>query len=181
MSDAFLELAPDFAEPLEHWRVWRLVDADGRLSLGSIIKPTLWPAGRPLVADCLHRSSFAWWRRRRQPHDAPEEKCECGIYATKLERLGPYLVEPLPHDAVARVLGKVALWGTVVECERGFRASHAYPVELYVPMDASRDRRVGAEELVQRLADYDVRIDLLDARGREAPAVLEAARISGSV
>jgi hypothetical protein len=34
---------------------------------------------------------------------------------------------------VTRVLGLVALWGTVVESERGLRASHAYPRMLFVP------------------------------------------------
>src|SRR5919204_5328873 len=38
--------APDFAEPLEAWRVWKVVRRDGVHSLGSVIQRTVWPGGR---------------------------------------------------------------------------------------------------------------------------------------
>jgi hypothetical protein len=41
---------------------------------------------------------------------------------------------------LGRVAGRVRLWGTVVECERGWRASHAYPSRLLVALDDGRSR-----------------------------------------
>ena len=37
-----------------------------------------------------------------------------------------------------RVLGRVSLWGDVVECAWGWRASFAYPAQIYVPDRVSR-------------------------------------------
>ena len=176
MSDLVVEPAPDYVEPLEAWRVWRVVDRNGRLSIGSVVKPTLWPAGEPLVAECLSRRPFGWWTWRRSAHDSPETTCECGIYATALAQLGPYLGDPLPRDAVARVLGRVALWGAVVECERGLRGSRAYPLELYVPADADDHPRAAPREIARRLREYGVPVEVLPGRGRDAPRLLEPAR-----
>ena len=41
-------------------------------------------------------------------------------------------------------LGRVSLWGLVVECERGWRASHAYPERILLPV---RPGAGAAEEL----------------------------------
>jgi hypothetical protein len=41
---------------------------------------------------------------------------------------------------VCRVLGTVALWGRVVELEHGWRASHAYPLRLFVDDGEVRHR-----------------------------------------
>jgi hypothetical protein len=172
MSELVLAEAPDYAEPLEGWRVWRVVERNGRFRLGSVIKPTVWPAGRPLAAECLH--SRGWWPWRRQSHDAPEEKCACGIYATTLARIGDYARDLLPHDAVARVVGRVSLWGTVVECERGYRASRGYPLELWVPQDDGRGG-LRQDELVELLADYGVPVAALDGRAQDASVLLHAA------
>jgi hypothetical protein len=137
--------------------------------LGSILKPTVWPSGEPLVAECLHPkplSGRVW--RRPQRHPSPELRCECGIYGADLTRVGQYLT-PMPLElTAARVLGRVSLWGTVIECERGYRASHAYPLAIYIPADAARgDRRL--EELAMALADYDVPVELLAERCADAP------------
>jgi hypothetical protein len=35
------------------------------------------------------------------------------------------------------VVGEVSLWGTVIECEHGYRASLAYPRRIYVPSDGA--------------------------------------------
>jgi hypothetical protein len=40
----------------------------------------------------------------------------------------------LQRNAVGAVIGQVLLWGCVVECEHGWRASHAYPGRLFVPL-----------------------------------------------
>lgn len=176
MSEPACDGAPDYAEPLEGWRVWRVVDAHGRLSIGSVVKPTLWPAGEPLVAECLSRRPFAWWTWRRSTHESPALACECGIYATTLGQLGPYLGDPLPRDAVARVLGRVALWGDVVECERGLRGSRAYPLDLFVPVEDDDHPAFRPREVARRLGAYGVPVELLPGRGRDAPRLLEPAR-----
>lgn len=172
-----VDRAPDYAEPIEVWRAWRVLETGGELQLGSVIKTTLWPAGEPLAASCLHRRLSLPWGGRRRVHAAPEERCECGIYGAGLELVAQYL-EAQRRQGVARVLGRVALWGEVIECERGFRASFAYPVELHVPLDASGDNRRSAADLAEGLARYGVPVELLPATVREAPLVLAEARVS---
>lgn len=167
MSAAAAIKAPDFAEPLQGWRAWRVVGGEGGLRLGSVIKRTLWPIGVPLIAECLREPElFDWlWKRRRACGGAPDEECDCGIYAAGLEQIHPYLSEAIKPTAgaVARVLGRVSLWGTVVECERGLRASHAYPRHLYVPADAALRGRGDLEGLMAGLERYGVPIELLPA------------------
>ena len=73
------------------------------------------------------------------------------------------------------MVGRVSLWGTVVECERGFRASHAYPSRIYVPHeDERRGEHLGSEELSLRLAAYGVPVEPLEAGCDEAAEVLAA-------
>jgi hypothetical protein len=148
--------APDFVEPFNAWRVWKVVRRHGVYMLGSVVQRTLWPAGEALEADCLRRRTLFARSRRKRRHDAPEASCECGIYGAALERVGQYVAEA-PCRGVARVLGRVALWGTVIECERGFRASHAYPTRVYVPADAGDPWRVSWEEVALGLWRYGSR------------------------
>lgn len=176
MTSRELAQAPDYAEPLEAWRVWRVIDTPDGLALASIVRQCVWPAGEALVAECLvGRSLLDVLRRRaRHPAPAPEQDCECGIYASSLRRLGAYLRD-LYMDEIGRVIGRVALWGTVVECERGLRASHAYPLALYVPRDASRDPRIDADDLAEELRRYGVPVETLDGVRGESTALLERA------
>jgi hypothetical protein len=150
--------APDFAEPLQAWRVWRVVRKDDRFTLGSIVQRTLWPPGEALSAECLRCRGLTARILRRRRHGAPEQDCECGIYAAELDAVGEYLSEAA-YRGVARVLGQVALWGTVIECERGLRASRAYPVRIYVPADAGHPWRVDWDEIALGLWHYGVPIE----------------------
>jgi hypothetical protein len=163
--------APDYAAPLQAWRVWKLVRREGEYMLGSVVQRTLWPPGAALTADCLRGRHLFPRLRRRRAHAAPESDCECGIYAAALDRVGQYLVEA-PCRGVSRVLGQVALWGTVIECERGFRASHAYPSRMYIPFDAGNPWRVDWEEVALGLWRYRVPIEPLEVAAAEAPRVL---------
>ena len=158
---------PDYAEPFEAWRVWKVVRRDREYSLGSVIQRTLWPAREAFTAECLRAPRLFARLRRRRAHRVPESDCACGIYAAPLERLADYLADA-PFRGVARVLGRVALWGTVVECERGFRASHAYPLRIYVPSDAGEPWHVDWEEVAIGLCRYGVPIEPLDSRAAEA-------------
>ncbi len=180
-SDAVLVEAPDFAGVIEAWRVWRVVAGKDGYTLGSVIKPTLWPPREPLVAECLCSSPVVtWFRRKRSPHEIPDERCECGIYAASLPTVGQYLRDPPANLAVARVLGQVSLWGRVVECERGYRASHAYPLRLFVPVDSSVHRRHRWRALVHGLDAYGVPVEALPARCAEAARVLEREQLASS-
>jgi hypothetical protein len=74
------------------------------------------------------------------------------------------------QDEVARAMGRVALWGDVVECERGWRASHAYPLDLYVCAPAWPTTAV--DKLVDELERYAVPIRRV--RSNDAEALLRA-------
>ncbi|HEY5659393.1 MAG TPA: hypothetical protein VIR59_01305 [Gaiellaceae bacterium] len=125
----------DFIEPFEAWRAWRVIRRGGVYSLGSIVRGTVWTPCEPLTAACLGTHLLPRLRRRRH-HAAPAADCDCGIYGAPLGRIGQYVADE-PCRGVARVLGRVALSGTVIECERGFRAAHSYPAQIYVPADAA--------------------------------------------
>jgi len=165
--------APDYVEPFEGWRVWRVVRVDGAFRLASIVQNTVWPASAELTAGC---ERFRLFRRRRRRHDAPDVDCECGIYAAvTLTQLRMYLADGL--HGLSRVLGQVALWGTVVECERGFRASRAYPARLFVPDDAGRPWRVSATEVALGLCAYGVPVEPLAGPAAHAPDLLAPIRL----
>jgi hypothetical protein len=173
--------APDLAEPIDAWRIWRVVVDGGRCRLGSVVKPTIWPSGDALVAQCLRTSRVSrWFRRRRgEPHGVPASSCECGIYGAALRECGQYLNLAPMDTSAPRVLGRVSLWGTVIECERGFRASHAYPSRIYVPADPSA--KAGKwERLAAGLEVYGVPIELLPAGRSEAIEALERQHVAAA-
>lgn len=169
-----MSAAPDFIEPLEAWRVWKVVRRDGLYSLGSVVQRTVWPAGEAFVAECLAGGRLPrLLRRRKARHDAPDVGCECGIYAAGLDVVGQYAADA-PFSNVSRVLGLVALWGTVVECARGYRASHAYPRRIFVPADAGEAWRIGWDEVALGLCRYGVPVEPLAARAADATRFLAA-------
>jgi hypothetical protein len=126
--------APDYAGALIGWRVWCVVRRGSELRLGSVIADELWPRGRELVASCRAHEipSNSVLLGRNRDHRAPERTCTCGIYAAREPAaVWTYLRGRDEHDTVARVLGRVRLWGRVVEHEAGWRAQFAYPLEVY--------------------------------------------------
>jgi hypothetical protein len=113
--------APDYAEPLIGWRVWCVVRTRDGLRLSSVIHDALWPEDGELVARCDAGA----------PHDAPHAGCSCGIYAARdPATVWTYLLGRDDPHTVRRVLGRVVLWGRVVEHEHGWRASHAVPLDF---------------------------------------------------
>jgi hypothetical protein len=164
--------APDFSEPFEAWRAWRVVEQNGVLQLLSMVQRTLWPVGEPLTAECLHGRS--WLRRRLSrgwDHEVPATRCQCGIYGATLERSGVYL-NSTPKAGVGRVFGRVSLWGVVIECQHGFRASTAYPALIYVTSDAHNYSEDGWSEIAFGLQRYRVPIEPLFCRARDAVAAV---------
>jgi hypothetical protein len=144
-----------------------LVSAAEGVRLSSVIYPAIWPAGRELIAACRRRRQLPRKLASEGSHAAPEAACQCGIYgATYLTLLRPYLerhaTEPeAGAQLLGRVLGRVRLWGTVVECSQGWRASHAYPARIYVSSGAHKAQLLEGEQLAWSLAVYGVPLELV--------------------
>jgi hypothetical protein len=166
------DAAPDMVSPFEAWRCWLVVQGRGRLRLTSVMFPSAWPPLHPTAATC----SAGIWRH----HPAPGAGCSCGIYAAfRAADAAAYLGRAGLRGApvVWSVIGVAALWGTVVESERGLRATYAYPRRLYVPAQrlvparAARGGRPASPQAVAAaLAEYGVPVTLLAAASTEAVA-----------
>jgi hypothetical protein len=153
--------APDFVEPFVGWRVWLVAEEDDALRLHSVVFNVSWPVARPMEAECLRRRINLLPWRKQPPHSAPIAECDCGIYGATLDRVSGYLDGRFDAHRVHRVLGRVSLWGDVVECAWGYRASFAYPAQLYVPDRAARNG-LTPEEVALGLTDYGVAVELAD-------------------
>lgn len=184
--------APDYVEPIVAWRVWHVVERDGALRLRSPLYQTMWPPRRELVAGCRPRTEFALslLQAGRFGHVPPGGECGCGIYGGLTPRQATrYLLRFFKPrgDVVHRVLGTVALWGTVVQCERGWRSSFGYPVHIYVPVPSRRGwfhlarirpPLLPAEEIVLGLADYGVPVELVECSSHDELAeIIEGAGV----
>jgi hypothetical protein len=168
--------APDFAAPVEGWRVWRVGMLQARVVLKSLFVGTIWEPTVPLVADCTqgHRARWRPWRIELNDHPSPELDCRCGIYAVRSVAMArSYLERPDLLLRDERVIGRVALWGTVVEGKHGWRASRAYPIELFVPTPAvvrsGFRRRAHVEQILMALEEYGVPVDVIEPSGLTAP------------
>jgi hypothetical protein len=104
------------SEPVLAWRTWALTGArDARhLLLRPVAKRSrTW---RPLQSVEARCRVSAW-------HTAPDVGCTCGLHGT-------HGLDVLRRTRNPAVLGRVALWGRIVEHDLGFRAQFAYPQRL---------------------------------------------------
>jgi hypothetical protein len=68
----------------------------------------------------------------------PGENCGCGFYSAKdfnhLQSMGYHQY----YEGMGgfKIVGKVANWGKVIECDLGWRAQYSYPVKLFCPIEA---------------------------------------------
>jgi hypothetical protein len=115
-------------ETVSGWRLWQVVPWEGsqyRLaawSLGDLV----WPAGERCESTCL--------RVRDADHLAPQPRCGCGLYAFRSRSLAEAgLASEMRPGTLA--LGRVSLWGRVVEHGSGWRAQYGYPYELFLAGD----------------------------------------------
>ena len=179
-----MTLAPDYIEPVVGWRSWLVVREGGDFRLRSVLYDAVWLPRKELIARCLHRRlSIPWHKSAR--HRAPARECACGIYAASdPEEAVSYLQGRAWADgpSVHRVVGTVALWGHVVECKRGWRASYAYPKAIYVP-PTREPFWLSVEQLDEvalTLVDYDVPVKLLDRDASDPEALVETLIASGN-
>jgi hypothetical protein len=154
--------APDCFEPAIGWRVWTVTEDAGQLRLSSVLYPTVWPVRREFVAACaVHAPSG------RAPHAVPHIRCGCGVHAAaSVDGAASYFDGQAGTFGreIYRVIGSVSLWGSVVEGDRGWRSSHAYPQRLYVPARCpTAAARATAGEIALALTDYGVPVALLEA------------------
>jgi hypothetical protein len=159
----FAGAAPDYCEPVIAWRFWYAVESDGAAQLTSVYYPVDWPKRTALAAAC-DRPRFPFFRL----HAAPAKPCRCGIYAARPDALRTLIEDDPLQPATPTVIGRVALWGHIVECERGWRASRAYPERLFVTS------RGGTRERLARIA--------VGLRGYGVPvAALQASTAAGAI
>jgi len=166
-------VVPDQIEPVVGWRTWSATTGPGPGSwqLESPAYSQAWPAGNPAQARCRRDEDDPASARRA--HRAPDERCRCGIYGAHEPDLAcgflSFLYTPAHERIEVTVIGTVKLWGTVVESERGWRASNAYPEQLWLPC-AEQGRawappgiRRGAERMARALAStYGVPVHVIE-------------------
>lgn len=119
MSDVSLarDLARDVStEPVMAWRAWALTGRRDGSEL--LLRPVAgrsrpWRPREPAQAACKHA----------RMHGAPNVDCSCGLYGT-------HEADLLRRTRTPAVLGRVALWGRVIEHDMGYRAEFGYPQRL---------------------------------------------------
>ena len=103
-------------EAIEAFRSWRVDPNDSYLH--SQFYTCAWAPYRKMEAICMSGEYCC------------AGSCDAGIYATK----GPildFLANVAPSGDSYCILGKVWLWGRILECEDGYRAEFAYPSLIY--------------------------------------------------
>ena len=181
------DAAPDLVEPIVGWRTWLVVPAPEGFHLRSVVFATDWAPCQEFAARCELVGGRLWHRpwRRVTTHPAPFASCECGIWAAKdIEYAADFfsLYDDLLSEAcVHRAIGRVALWGSVVDGGLGWRASHGYPADLYLPTHRENGQEVDAAAIARGLAAYGspVQVAAGGIGGDVDGALEEIRRLSG--
>jgi hypothetical protein len=141
-------------EPVQGWRIWNLADAGAAEGSAPSLRPAgsgvdAWAPRRAAEARCAVPPLLSFGRA---PHQAPAPGCRCGIYASRSFQT---FDRPRPAWPPPPVVGSVALWGTVIEHEHGWRGRFAYPsrLALVCPMCAWYEPGPGVPEVVHAFAD----------------------------
>jgi hypothetical protein len=104
-------------EPVVAWRSWALTGRSDGTKL--LLRPVAgrahpWRPRELATATCKRAGVF---------HEAPAVGCTCGLHAAQT-------LDILRRTRCPAVLGRVALWGRVIEHELGYRARFGYPQRL---------------------------------------------------
>ncbi len=113
-------------EPVVAWRAWSMIKPNFLCSPG-----TVWMPRQPLEACCSaeHRGS---WQDSPRHLVSPDAHCTCGIYSVKTEQeLSNYFSIGLMKTGPP-VVGRLKIWGKIVEHDAGYRSQFAYPAQLHV-------------------------------------------------
>jgi hypothetical protein len=116
MLETALARSPVLTEAVEGWRAWSLAGSPDLtevrlLPIGTSGRP--WPAREAARATC----------GRRRHDRVPDPDCTCGLHAATS-------LNALRHARDPAIVGRVALWGRVIEHDRGFRGEIGYPQRL---------------------------------------------------
>lgn len=135
---------PDLVDPVIGWRVWKIVHTDeDELRLRSPWYPNVWEPREDFVAKCNYTARNTD-ESTREPHPIPVfrhpskygHSHNCGIWSLKT-RLGVWAWwRMIAREGSGWVIGRVQLWGRVIEGDDGWRGAKAYPLDL-MPMDGS--------------------------------------------
>jgi len=136
---------PDVVQVITAYRAWRTGRVGGQVRLFALGVNVVWEPRQQAEAECklfgpLAKRAFSSPEQRRRDHEAPHFHCHCGIWGFKsLENL----LSALGPSYKPSVIGKVSLWGRVIETENGFRAQYAYPEQLWPASDSPSCEEVG--------------------------------------
>jgi hypothetical protein len=75
----------------------------------------------------------------------------------------------------------VSLWGSVVECEHGWRASRAYPERLYLLWRREEGSLAPREEVAVGLSVYGVPLQVLECDMESPEAVVGALPVGAAL
>ncbi len=162
---------PDYLETVIGWRTWSWQRKQG---LRSVVKEETWIPGQPNSAECRETFAYLGAMLKREVslrtsfadgHRAPVDWCRCGIYALRTPA-----DLPTKTGGDFTVVGRVRLWGHVVQGSRGWRAQFAYPDSLFLVTGSRRNSR---RDLLQRALD-DLERFAVPVATVEAPRVLGA-------
>jgi hypothetical protein len=149
---------PDLVVPIEGWRSWLIAIERGEPRLRSVVRSDLWEPAQAFAATC----SMAHGSEAIPRHRPASRACSCGVHAARLRSEAEgHLAPPSRRTGIAAI-GRVALWGTVVEGEYGWRASFGYPVALdLVTWRTDRDVLADLGWVRRSLADaYGVQVGI---------------------
>lgn len=124
-------LPPERKEaPIRAYRVWKLVPFEGEMVLGSVAMSTVWLG--PVIRSDLRPIDPTHWDKDRGVMSQVFNGA--GIHAVKtLEQAKDELV----RSYYAPVVGRVTLWGRVVQFTRGYRAELCMIKRLWLLQDMS--------------------------------------------
>ncbi len=115
--------------PIIGWRCWFVMPDEGLLR-PIYMRGMPWKPRQTLEAICPEKM-----------HAVPADNCRCGVWVVCAPLMlrepewvtaPPPGIQPIPG---VLVVGQVAIWGDIIEHERGWRGQFAYPTHLYLFAD----------------------------------------------